>query len=98
MPKRNGIMSCRSSSGWSCGRSGVCRQRLEGADWIHIFERPSDLRQKMLVLSAKGYKVCVSFEKVLRRVLKNIEVRDGDDPIETTRRLTALLAQRLQNT
>lgn len=73
-------------------------QRLENSEWIHMFERPSDLRQKMLVVSQKGYKVCIHFEKTLRSVLKNLEVKDRDDPIDATRFLTVTLAQRLQET
>lgn len=73
-------------------------QRLEAAEWILIFERPSDLRQKMLIVSQKGYKVCVNFEKTLRAVLKNLELKEGDDPIDATRHLTVTLAQRLGET
>jgi DNA-binding MarR family transcriptional regulator len=73
-------------------------QRLENSEWIHMFERPSDLRQKMLVVSQKGYKVCMHFEKILRSVLKNLEVKDREDPIDATRFLTVTLAQRLQET
>lgn len=72
-------------------------QRLENAEWIYMLERPSDLRQKMLIVSQKGYKVCVNFEKTLRTVLKNLEVKDRDDPIDATRFLTVTLAQRLQD-
>ncbi len=70
-------------------------QRLENAEWIYILERPSDLRQKMLIVSQKGYKVCLSFEKTLKTVLKNLDVKDRDDPIDATRFLTVTLAQRL---
>jgi DNA-binding MarR family transcriptional regulator len=73
-------------------------QRLENSEWIHMLERPTDLRQKMLIVSQKGYKVCVHFEKTLRSVLKNLEVKDRDDPIDATRFLTVTLAQRLQET
>jgi DNA-binding MarR family transcriptional regulator len=72
-------------------------QRLEGAEWIYMLERPSDLRQKMLIVSQKGYKVCVHFEKTLRGVLKNLQVKDREDPIDATRFLTVTLAQRLQD-
>jgi DNA-binding MarR family transcriptional regulator len=72
-------------------------QRLEGAEWIYILERPADLRQKMLIISPKGYKVCVHFEKTLRGAMKNLEVKDRDDPIDATRFLTVTLAQRLQD-
>lgn len=71
-------------------------QRLEAAEWIYIQERPSDLRQKMLILSAKGYQICVAFEKTLRGVLKNLEFKEGENPIDATRILTTTLAQRLQ--
>jgi hypothetical protein len=40
----------------------------------------------------------VHFEKTLRSVLKNLEVKDRDDPIDATRFLTVTLAQRLQET
>ena len=73
-------------------------QRLENSEWIHMFERPSDLRQKMLIVSQKGYKICIHFEKTLRSVLKNLEGKDRDDPIDATRFLTVTLAQRLQET
>ncbi|HYX37605.1 MAG TPA: MarR family transcriptional regulator [Oligoflexus sp.] len=73
-------------------------QRLEGSEWIFMLERPSDLRQKMLIISQKGYRVCVKFEKTLRGVLKNLDVKDGEDPIDATRHLTVTLAQRLQDT
>jgi DNA-binding MarR family transcriptional regulator len=72
-------------------------QRLEGSEWIYILERPSDLRQKMLIISPKGYKVCTHFEKTLRAVMKNLVVKDRDDPIDATRFLTVTLAQRLQD-
>jgi DNA-binding MarR family transcriptional regulator len=72
-------------------------QRLEGSEWIYMLERPSDLRQKMLIVSHKGYKICVNFEKTLRTVLKNLQVKDRDDPIDATRFLTVTLAQRLQD-
>jgi DNA-binding MarR family transcriptional regulator len=71
-------------------------QRLENSEWIYMLERPSDLRQKMLIVSQKGYKVCIHFEKTLRSVLKNLEVKDREDPIDATRFLTVTLAQRLQ--
>lgn len=73
-------------------------QRLENSEWIYMLERPSDLRQKMLIVSQKGYKVCVQFEKTLRSVMKNLEVKDREDPIDATRFLTVTLAQRLQDT
>ncbi|WP_218110067.1 MarR family transcriptional regulator [Oligoflexus tunisiensis] len=73
-------------------------QRLEGAEWIYMLERPSDLRQKMLIVSQKGFKICVNFEKTLRTVLKNLEFKDCDDPIDATRALTVTIAQRLQET
>ncbi len=73
-------------------------QRLENAECIYMLEGPSDLRQRMLIVSQKGYKVCMSFEKTLKTVLKNLEVKDRDDPIDATRFLTVTLAQRLQDT
>lgn len=72
-------------------------QRLEGAAWIYMLERPSDLRQKMLIISQKGYWVCVKFEKTLRAVMKNLEAKEGEDPIDATRHLAVTMAQRLQD-
>ena len=71
-------------------------QRLEAAEWIHSFERPSDLRQKMLVVSFSGYEVCVQFEKNLRRILKDVRLEGRDDPITAVRRLTSSLAESLR--
>jgi hypothetical protein len=70
---------------------------LEGAEWIYMLERPSDLRQKMLIISQKGYRICVNFEKTLRAVMKNLEAKDGEDPIDATRYLAVTMAQRLQD-